>query len=480
MKILSFPSFTQKTKLPQLNKLNYFYPQDTVSFSAMKKSAFSGIDLACVNLFKIPIEKFNTMDDYNDYVSDKLLKLYSEIFMTDNYEVFEAREDYLRSWKWTLKNPPFDSQPALALIIYSSITKDLGMHDKNMPPLFIEKVFLKTIEDMKKRFEENAKSGYDFSRNYDFNAKRFLDIPKNGWLYLPSVCNDEKNSYSNFQKLKVASLNTWCTKNNKAEEYIYKHDFHIYRENDKTILALKVNGSNIIEMQGAQNNSKIPINYVDIVKSYVEENSLHDTSSILKNSIADKQQRDKFLSELSNEIATFDRKAIFDYFGISMLENEDGTITLSSYSQPSRSITFNDLGIDETKLFAGVTKIEKDANFSNSSLTDLGELKEIGGHCSFLNSLFQTTGKLEKVGSICASSHNLKEITNLKLINGNADFSSSSIKSLGSIEIINGDLFLKKTEIQDLGALKSVFGDFYGWKECFKRNPMLVVQGNLN
>ena len=36
---------------------------DTISFGAMKKSEFEGIDLAVVQKFKAPIEKFNSNND---------------------------------------------------------------------------------------------------------------------------------------------------------------------------------------------------------------------------------------------------------------------------------------------------------------------------------------------------------------------------------------------------------------------------------
>ena len=45
---------------------------DTVSFSSMKKSQFSGIDLMVVNKFKAPIEKFNSNEDFQKWCKDKL------------------------------------------------------------------------------------------------------------------------------------------------------------------------------------------------------------------------------------------------------------------------------------------------------------------------------------------------------------------------------------------------------------------------
>lgn len=477
MKIQTIPSFSYKTKIFQINNVNYSYPNDTVSFSAMKKSAFAGIDLACVNLFKLPIEKFNSFDDFKSYVSSMLENLYSQDFLCKNYPIFEDREAYLSSWKAELSSPKYSSNPTLPLIVYSSITKDLDYDNENMPPLFIQTVFNKTVADMNSRFSKNAKSGYDFAKNYNLNLKRFFGIPKNGWVKIPSFLNDQVNSNFNFQKLKVISLPSWCTKNQKAEEYLYKNNFHIYIENDETKVCIKEQNGNISEIQGCKNNSKIPLDYVETVKSYVDDNDLYDTSSILINSIADKKERDDILSELSSEIIDFDRKAIFKHFGIDFIENDDGTYALSYYHQPSKNVTYKDLGIDEKKLFEGVSFIQNDAFFADSSLLDLGELREVGGFCSLKDSQLQSTGKLEKVGSLLASSKSLKEIPNLRIVDGNADFSSSSLKSLNHLQIVNGDLFLKGCEVEDLGELKSVFGDFYGWKNSLKHNLFLIVHG---
>ena len=44
---------------------------DTVSFGAMKKHEFEGIDLAVVEKFKAPIEKFNSNADLQNWAGEK-------------------------------------------------------------------------------------------------------------------------------------------------------------------------------------------------------------------------------------------------------------------------------------------------------------------------------------------------------------------------------------------------------------------------
>lgn len=477
MKITSFPSFYTKPKNSHINKFNHNYPMDSVSFSAMKKSAFSGVDLACVNLFKLPIEKFNGKEDFEKYLQNALEGLYSKYFESRSETVSEDRAEYLRRWQVALKESPYDTQKALSFIVYSSITKDLALDNENMPPLFIQSVFEQTITDMNKRFSQNLTSGYDFKKNYDINLKRHFDFPKNGWILIPSVLNDQKNAFQNYIKLKAVSYPTWCTKNQKAEEYIYNNNFHVFLQDDKSRICIRESNNQIKEIQGPKNNSRVPIDFVDVVEARVKEFDLEDSFYILDKSKEIKEQRDKILSELSDAINSFDRKAIFDYFGIKMQENGEGTFTLSSYQQPSKDITFKDIGVDESKLFEGVTKITGNAFFEKSSLTEFSHLREVGGLCSLRESLFETTGSLEQVGELYATSKNLKEITNLKIIKRSADFSNSSIVSLGSIEEVMGDLFMKGCRVEECPNLKVVYGDFIGWRPSLKTNQALNIYG---
>ena len=53
-------------------RLNKTLSCDTVSFSAMKKAEFSGIDLFVVNKFKAPVEKFNSNEDLQNWCKEKI------------------------------------------------------------------------------------------------------------------------------------------------------------------------------------------------------------------------------------------------------------------------------------------------------------------------------------------------------------------------------------------------------------------------
>ena len=71
MQVLGINSFT----LPKTPKVSdkVFVPRvsllkaDTVSFGAMKKTQFVGIDLMMVNQLRAPIQNFNSYEDFQNY-----------------------------------------------------------------------------------------------------------------------------------------------------------------------------------------------------------------------------------------------------------------------------------------------------------------------------------------------------------------------------------------------------------------------------
>ena len=74
---ISSINFNYKINQVALKQRNVRYsnlvslPFDTISFGAMKKKEFSGIDLAVIQKFSAPIEKFNTNADLQNWAGDK-------------------------------------------------------------------------------------------------------------------------------------------------------------------------------------------------------------------------------------------------------------------------------------------------------------------------------------------------------------------------------------------------------------------------
>ena len=98
-------------------------------------------------------------------------------------------------------------------------------------------------------------------------------------------------------------------------------------------------------------------------------------------------------------------------------------------------------------------------NFDYSKTTSLGNLKEIGGSASFTDSNITSLGNLEKVGDcVWFECSNITSLGNLKEIGGNADFRGSNITSLGNLETIGGDVDFRDSNITNLGNLKEIGG----------------------
>ena len=64
---------------------------DTVSFGAMKKKEFEGIDLAVVQKFKAPIEKFNSNIDLQNWAKEKAEAI-TEKTLTDGVKKLKSNE----------------------------------------------------------------------------------------------------------------------------------------------------------------------------------------------------------------------------------------------------------------------------------------------------------------------------------------------------------------------------------------------------
>lgn len=89
---------------------------------------------------------------------------------------------------------------------------------------------------------------------------------------------------------------------------------------------------------------------------------------------------DKIKADLKDAIKNNDAKTIYRYFGIDVDEDKEGYLTISAYKQPSYDYTFEDLGMDENKLFEKVKYIKGNANFYRSRIENLGSIESIGGN----------------------------------------------------------------------------------------------------
>ena len=102
------------------------YPYDSfeLSFKGMKKSQFSDIDLMVVELFKAPIEKFKTKEDFDNWANNKIKKeILSVSYGGKSMLTGVNRKGIIDDWNFYLSDPKgeYSKHPAWNLLILSSI-----------------------------------------------------------------------------------------------------------------------------------------------------------------------------------------------------------------------------------------------------------------------------------------------------------------------------------------------------------------------
>ena len=454
----------QNIKYPNLAPLKH----DTVSFGAMKKSAFEGIDLAVVQKFQAPIEKFNSNDDLQKWAGYKAEAITENDFGGRHEETEIQRNAMLKEWSDYVLDENNAYKKTTALLILNAITKYLEPDNDNIPPVLNKGVLADCISEIDKNTKIDPKYQFDLNKMYQNKLRAFYmdgtetDTGETGtkWIIIPSAKHDPKNFKANVEKLKVFSYKTWCTKSSNAEPYLWQGDFHVYLENGKPKLGVRFVEEEIKEIQGEQNNNKIPLNYLDIIQKYISENKLKlttDAKKEIKSAKLIKTEIKKIKKDLKEAIKKNDVKKIYNYFEIGVEEDKDGYLTISKYVQPSKDYTFKDLGIDENKLLEKVKRIEGDADFSNSQATDLRNLEYIGWCANFRNSQVVDLKNLKHIG-IDADFRNsqITNLENLKTIGRDAYFSNSQVVDLRSLEYIRGDADFSHSQVTNLKNLNSI------------------------
>ena len=479
---------------------NYGLMQDTVSFGAMKKSAFSGVDFLVVEKFKAPIETFtpNTENNFEKWVQDKTDKILNKNYPARSSDAEIQRKSLINEWKDYLEKENKEYTPAQKLLIYDGITKNLEPDSDAIPPVLSKGVLADTIYKLEEDLKVNPKMSYNFLKAYNTNLRNeYLEETNTGtdytgWVKIPSKGHDSENFDKNVEKLKILSHASWCTKSYMAEPYLKKGDFHVYLENGKPKLGVRFVKNEIEEIQGEKNDMKIPQKYLSTFVDFMNTNG-YSKKNLTENALTEYQEakelkklvnREKRILE-QNGVNTdfndknYDFEKLFNYYGIKTTRDEYGMLVLSHFEEP-KEISFTDLGINENNLFNNVSKIKGDAKFHDSEMDHLGNLREIEGTVRLTSCNIKSLGKLKRIGGDFVKgwdrlqdTGDLEEIggnveiistrnfdfTNLKRIKGNFEAGDTTIvRSLGSIEEIDGNLIHAK-DIEDFGNLRRIGGN---------------------
>lgn len=480
MKICNVSQNNHNTAWQMRNKPRFFpcfgttcrfssLPKDTVVIDKVKKSQFEGIDFAVVEKFKPPIEKFKTKDDLQTWAAKEAEKISNTDFGGRKKETKIQRKTMIKEWSDYVLKENNAYNKATALLILNAITKGLKPDNDKLPPVLNKGVLADCISEIDKNAKADKKYQFDLVRMYETKLNSsYLEDTNTGetgskWVVIPSKTNDPENFEANVEKLKTLSHKNWCTKSFNAEPYLSEGDFHVYLENGKPKLGVRFVNDEIEEIQGEQNNNKIPLSYYDELKKHIQEKNLklHFNS---KREFEDveklKKEVELIKEDLKNAIENNDAKEIFKYFGFLKEEDSEGFLTLSKYKQPSQKYTFRNLGIDENKLFEKIKRIEGDVDFKNLQVKNLRNLKSIGGYANFENSSVTDLGNLTSIGGYAYfGSSQITNLGNLTSIGGYANFGDSQVTDLGKLASIGDDAEFGNSQITDLGNLSSIGGD---------------------
>ena len=502
MKIL-FNNYSPRLTNYNLNQNKYANIRplmaDTVSFSALKKSKFEGFDLYAVNRFKAPIEKFNSNDDFQNWCQDKLdseyLSKIDKICKSEDMLAQMQKKVILEEWINHLEAEDSTFTPAIKLIILSSITSNLNYKTKYLPPSLDKNIAAYTLSQTEKKLKKDKSYTFNFDKLYRNNLftqsigeNEELSKSRTGWAIIPSKKHDSKNFEQNVEKLKILSHNNWCTKSYNAELCLTDGDFHVYFEDGKPKLGIRFDYNEVQEIQGEKNNSKIPVEYIDIAEDYIKRNDSKLSYSAEEEFEKSNEIRDEIenlRATLAKRNLTFETCAaedLFEAIGIKFQKNNEGKLIIEEYRQPSPNVSYNDLGIDENKIFKDVVEIKKDARFTDSSITNLSNLKKIDGNADFRNSKVSNLDKLEIIqGDADFSDSVVTNLSNLRVIGGDADFKYSEVSDLSNLKIIGGNADFKDSMVTNLDKLQVIGGDAdFFMCEDINLDNIEVIQGSAN
>ena len=459
----NYPEYKKNRRLyPNLSPL----PYDTVTFGALKKSKFDGVELAVIEKYKAPIEKFNTVDDMQTWAGEQVERIVKTDFGGRQRETKIQRKAMLKEWSDYVTKENGNYTPAMQLLILGAVTSALKPNEDKLPPVLNKGVLADVMDNLQKELKTNPKQQFNLNKIYQTKLSAlYLEstdtgVKTTGWVVIPSKRHDSDNFEANVDKLKTLSHQNWCTKSFNAEPYLSKGDFHVYLENGNPKLGVRFVGDKIQEIQGERNNGIVPIAYFDKVKEYIKNNNL-ELSYKAQREIEWSEDFEKTKTDLKEAIETNDVKSILEHLGTDCEELPDGMLRITGYSQPY-GYTYSDIGINENRLFEKIKEITGNADFKNSQVTSLGKLESIGGDADFYYSPITNLGTLQSIGGhVLFQNSQITDLGKLECIGGDADFYNSRITNLGILQSIGGDAYFRESPITDLGNLQRIEGSAY-------------------
>lgn len=422
--------------------------------------------------------KTNALEELSNVYSEKLYEEYKHIvdfIKTANYEdafkVLMLRETLLKVYKK-------DNDKV--------IVKQRKLNETIEGHMLLNETVLKVIHDnldKYKNFKELYYAGVAEFNNIIKDASQVTleNVNTYGmgkWIKFNGRASDSENYVENVIKLKTLVQDTpWCTKT-LASTHLEQGDFYVFVDNsNKPHIAVKMNGNSIDEVRGLKNGNhqELEKEYRDVAISFLENNKdIRNGKEWL-----DKEEWNKRLIEYNKKIdnGTFKSEEcgnliedLFheDYRGHNSNSNlEELKVKLPKIKKDLAEY----YNCDEEEICTGDYEPKEettcpykvilgDAHFSNSNITDLGNLQSIVGGADFSNSNVTDLGNLKSIGGYAYFGYSkVINLGNLQIIGGDVHFFNSEVTNLGNLKSIGGDAVFRGSKVTDLGNLKSIGGD---------------------
>lgn len=441
-------------------KINSILPiyQNNVAFGAMKKSQFNPIDLSCVNLYKAPIEKFNSTQDFYTWADERTQKILSSQRLKtpcDTDKVFAPKLRIINDWtNALLKENKGKYSPALVYMILDSMFKNLEFDKGELPFEYEQDILDMTIDEMEANLAKNPREVFNFSKLYYKNLKaKYINEEKQKqgydisydrpfWVTIPAKCHDAEHFRENVKKLKAMSSPNWCTRLDfKAEGALEDDDFFICVKGDEAKIGIRSIEDGVFDVQGKLNDFYFPFKYVAIVDEKIEEEGLKISTQSQFPRYENIAKRTKDIwEEIPEAIIKRDYYKILDYLGYEPELLESGLYSIKNfYGCPAFMKYFKKFGYSEEDFLSQIQIIRGDAYFRDNEAKDTGNIEYIGGKASFYEGGIEKLNKIKKIGKGCT-------------------IYNSKVSDLGELEEIGGGLTVSNSPLYNLGKLKRING----------------------
>ncbi len=253
-------------------------------FSAMKASAFSGIDYFCMRKLKAPIEKFNTRNDFQRWALEKLKNKFLEAeYGGRGKNTKVERKDIMNQWLQGMLTNTRKYTYAFALVALQNIVHALKPDNDDLPVVYNDNALTRTMEEISGKIGQNKDASISFRNIYKKHLLSLLPQTRNkdneNWVVINSIPHDPRNYEDNITRLQLLSHRSWCTKTSTARMHLMYGDIHILLEKGEPRVALRFFEDVIDEVQSVGNRG-INLKDIPVVEEYVKTNGFELSENV--------------------------------------------------------------------------------------------------------------------------------------------------------------------------------------------------------